>query len=95
MLIPETTKQHSETQVHLQITLLLFSALDGAESKYSYLCVNHVAHGRSQEVDQLLLDDRQLGEESVLLASENRVSESTKAQSSSHAFKLAIREDIR
>ena len=57
--------------------------------------MNHVAHGRSQEVDQLLLDDRQLGEESVLLASENRVSESTKAQSSSHAFKLAIREDIR
>lgn len=58
------------------------------------LGVHHVAHTGAKKVDQLLLNDRKLGQEAVLVAREDRVRESTETQCARQALELAVREDV-
>lgn len=80
MLIPDTTEENSKAKVDLRDNN--GSASAKAEERKTYLCMNHIAHTRTQEVDKLLLDDRQLCEESIPFASVERVGEASQTERS-------------
>jgi len=81
MLIPNTTEENSKAKVDLRDNNGSASA-KAEERKETYLCMNHIANARTQEVDKLLLDDRQLCEESIPFASVERVGEASQTERS-------------
>lgn len=56
--------------------------------------MHHVPNARSQQVYELLLNERELCEVSVLLAGEDGVGETAEGKGARQAFELAVRKNV-
>ena len=90
MLITDATEQDSQTKVNLLHHQPQTLWTQGG----TYLGMYRITNARPQQIDQLLLNHRQLSQESIFVTRENRIRQSTQAQCSRQTLQLAIRKDI-
>jgi hypothetical protein len=66
----------------------------GREGKKAHLSVHHVPNTRPQQINEFLLNERELGKVAVLLAREDGVGKAAEGKGAGKAFQFPIGENV-
>lgn len=92
MLVIDAAEEDSKAEVDLRKAPINTCA--ETETGQAHLGVHDLANTRPQQVDQLLLDHRQLRQETVLLRRQEGVGEAAKTEGARERLEFAIGEDV-